>query len=349
MDLFSGSTADEVWRLAYAALTGAVARSKPQASRAGETIELLHAVLEISDPRQRWILSRHPPINPAFAIAEALWILAGSNDADVLNYWFPRLPDFQGEGPVYSGAYGHRLRKHFGIDQVRVACEALAANPASRQIVLQLWDARFDLPHADGAPSCADIPCNVVSLLKVRDGRLEWTQIMRSNDIHRGLPYNLVQFTVLQEVMAGWLSLELGSYRHWSDSLHVYLNDRKHFSCVQEPREELNSDSLKVDNARGDALITDLYRRMVELTVAEVSENTLGGIISIPEASVGYQNLLRVLGAESARRRRRYDQAQALMASCTNPQLRQVWSAWWARTQGGAISSASRGEGIVKC
>ncbi len=349
MEFIRGSTADEVWRQAYMALTGTSARSKVQASRAGDTLELLHAVLEIDDPRQRWVLSRHPAINPAFAIAEALWILAGSNDAEVLNYWFPRLPEFQGDGPVYSGAYGHRLRKHFGIDQIRRACEALAANPASRQVVLQLWDGRSDLPQADGAPRCADVPCNVVSLLKVRDGRLEWTQIMRSNDVHRGLPYNLVQFTTLQEVMAGWLGLEVGGYHHWSDSLHAYLNDRGCFSCAEEPKIEPNTDSLATENARGDALVEDLYGRMVELTMAEVSESQLGGIISVPDAPVGYQNLLRVLGAESARRRGRHDQAQAVMASCTNPQLAQVWSAWWARTRGPAGSARSPGGEVARC
>jgi len=168
MDLFRGSTADEVWRQAYKAVMASAGRSAAQPSRAGNTFELLHTVLEINDPRQRWITSRHPAINLAFGIAEALWILAGSNDAGVLNYWFPGLPEFQGEGPTYSGAYGYRLRRQFGIDQVRRACDALAANPTSRQVVLQLWDTCSDLPHADGAPRCADVPCNIVSLLTDR-------------------------------------------------------------------------------------------------------------------------------------------------------------------------------------
>jgi thymidylate synthase len=348
MHLFRGSTADEVWRHAHGALTEAAARSTPQPSRAGDTVELLHTVLEIDDPRQRWILSRHPAINPAFAIAETLWILAGSNDAHVLNYWFPALPEFQGVGPVYSGAYGYRLREHFGIDQIRRACEALAANPASRQVVLQLWDCRSDLPQVDGAPRCADVPCNVVSLLKVRDGRLEWTQIMRSNDVHRGLPYNLVQFTVLQEVMAGWLGLEVGGYHHWSDSLHLYLNDKARFSCRQKAVLEPNTDSLAISSDRGDALIADLYRRMVDLTAAELTESQLTGLIAIPYVPVGYQNLFRLLGAESARRRGRQNQAQDIMASCSNPQLRQAWSAWWARTQGVEAPTPSRTGGIAK-
>lgn len=349
MHLFRGSTADDVWRQAYGALTEAAVRSTPQPSRAGDTFELLHAVLEIDDPRQRWILSRRPAINPAFAIAECVWILSGSNDAGVLNYWFPGLPEFRGKSPEYSGAYGYRLRKHFGIDQVHRACEALAADPASRQVVLQLWDGPSDLPLADGRPRCADVPCNVVSLLKVRDGRLEWTQVMRSNDVHRGLPYDLVHFTVLQEVMAGWLGLEVGGYHHWSDSLHVYLNDRARFSCGEVPTLGPNTDSLAISHALGDALIADLYRRMVELTAPEVTENQLAELIALPDAPVGYQNLFRVLGAESARRRGRQDQAQAIMASCSNPQLWQAWSAWWARTEGAEAPPPSQTGGIAEC
>lgn len=349
MDVFRGLTADEVWRQAYEAVTATGARSTRQPSRAGDTLELLHAVLEINDPRQRWTASRHPAMNPAFGIAEVLWILAGSNDAQVLNYWFPDLPKFQGEGPTYSGAYGYRLRRQFGIDQIRRACDALAANPTSRQVVLQLWDARSDLPHADGTPRCPDVPCNIVSLLKVRDGRLEWTQIMRSNDVHRGLPYNLVQFTVLQEVMAGWLGLEVGGYHHWSDSLHVYAEDTAVFSCTGEPKLPMNPDSLAISGARGESLIADLYRRMVKLTAAEISVSQLAGIVLIPDAPVGYQNLLRILGAESARRRGRHDQAQAVMAKCTNPQLMHVWSAWWARMQGVAEQPSSRVEGNARC
>ena len=82
-------------------------------------------------PRQRWIVSRRPVINPAFGIAEVVWLLAGSNDAEVLNFWFPRLPEFAGHGPTYDGAYGYRLRKQFGIDQVRRVCDALSSNPST--------------------------------------------------------------------------------------------------------------------------------------------------------------------------------------------------------------------------
>ncbi len=311
---------------------GTAARAR-QPSRRGETIELLHVGLEVDDPRQRWVISRRPAINPAFAIADALWILAGSNDASVLNYWFRHLPEFAGDGPTYAGAYGYRLRQHFGVDQVKRACAALSSDPKSRQVVLQFWDVLADLPEADGIPRSADVPCNLMSMLKVRNGRLEWTQVLRSNDLHRGLPNNLVQFTLLQEVMAGWLGLEVGGYHHWSDSLHIYTDTLEEFSCADGAAEETNADSLAVPIDRGGPLVDEMYRRMVMLTAPELSESQLSEIISMGDAPVSYQNLLRVLGAESAPRRGRLDKAQAVMADCKNPQLVQVWSGWLDRVR----------------
>jgi hypothetical protein len=38
-------------------------------------------------------------------------------------------------------------------------------------------------------------PAVVAAFPKIRNGRLEWMQVIRSNDIFRGMPYNFVQFT----------------------------------------------------------------------------------------------------------------------------------------------------------
>ena len=257
------------------------------------------------------------------------------------------LPKFAGRGPTYAGAYGHRLREHFGLDQVKRACAALSSNPKSRQVALQFWDVLTDLPHADGVPRSADVPCNVMSMVKVRDRRLEWTQVLRSNDLYRGLPNNFVQFTMLQEVMAGWLGLELSGYHQWSDSLHIYADALDEFSCGTSVAEETNTDSLALPIDQGEQIVSEMYRRMTMLTAPELNEMQVSEIATIDDAPVGYRNLLRVLAADSARRRGRLDQAQSLMADCTNPQLVQVWAAWLERVRGiparRALASPSRG------
>lgn len=331
MELVRATTSDEAWQQAFRIVSTASREERRQASRVGDTYEVLHVAIEVEDPRQHWVTSRLPAINPAFGIAEVVWILAGSNDAKVLNYWFPQLPKYAGLGPFYSGAYGYRLRRHFGLDQLERACEVLCTNPNSRQVVLQYWDGRVDLPLADGLPRSADIPCNTMSLLKVRDDKLHWTQVMRSNDVCRGLPYNLLQFTVLQEVLAGWLGLDLGRYYHWSDSLHAYIQDFHEFSIRELADPLRNVDDLRTDATTGKNIIDEMFRRLEALAQPGLSSNDVSQLAVSSSLPPSYQNLLVVLAAESARRRGYLNQAQSMMVSCNNETLRRAWSSWTAR------------------
>jgi thymidylate synthase len=45
---------------------------------------------------------------------------------------------------------------------------------------------------------------------------------MRSNDVILGLPYDIFLFTMLQEILATTLNIELGCYHHVCGSLHLY-------------------------------------------------------------------------------------------------------------------------------
>lgn len=328
MKTFRSASADDLWRQAFRCLVDEQRQALPQKSRAGETIEALHVAFELANPRHRWVVSRRPAINPAFAIAEVIWILAGSNDASVLNYWNRQLPKYAGSTCTYPGAYGHRLRKHFGIDQIRRAVEVLRADPDTRQVVLQLWDSRQDLPHHDGRPQTCDIPCNITSILKIRDGRLHWTQVMRSNDVVRGLPYNIIQFTTLQELIAGWLGVELGPYHHWSDSLHIYQSDLSTFSASAESDTPPHCESLMTGLDKGELLLAQMYERLQKLTAERLSERDLECMALLESAPQGYQSLLAILAAEAARRRSWFDLMQKLESRCTDSQIQQVWTRW---------------------
>ncbi|MCY4108188.1 MAG: thymidylate synthase [Chloroflexi bacterium] len=305
-------------------------------------MEALHVAFELDDPRQRWTVTREPAISPAFAIAELFWMLAGKNEAPVLNYWNRQLPKYAGGGETYPGAYGHRLRTHFGLDQIRGAVECLRANPESRQVVLQLWDATQDLPTRDGRPRSADVPCNVVSLLKVRGGRLHWTQVIRSNDIIRGFPYNVIQFTGLQEILAGWLGVGLGPYFQWSDSLHVYESDLSRFRATDDGRVEPSEDSLGTAVEEGEAMIAELFSRLRGLVRDDLTKTQLEAVVRL-DGHLGYQNLLAILGAEAARRRGWFDVMERVEAFNENLALRQLWSRWKMGRASGRAKSARAG------
>jgi thymidylate synthase len=327
---YEADTADQVWRAAASELNGR-GGTKAQTGRGGITQELLHVVFTIRDPRQRWVVSRHPAINPAFAIAEVVWILNARNDAAFVNHWNPRLPQYAGNVDSYHAAYGFRLRKEFGFDQLERAYSALSNNPDTRQIVLQIWDPQIDFPDSSGQPVSSDIPCNVCALPKIRENKLEWLQIMRSNDLQRGLPYNFVQFTCLQEIMAGWLGVEVGDYCHISDSLHVYEKDAADLRAITPVEEAPSTDSLALARDESEAVLSEMNRLMSEMIVPELSRKTLCSLLSSELLPLAYQNLLRVVAADSARRRGWSEVSEELMTECNNSALVQAWEGWTAR------------------
>jgi thymidylate synthase len=327
--LFEGETADQAWRAAAEKFTQGVAG--PQPGRGGKTRELLRAVFTIRNPRQRWVVSRHPALNPAFAIAEVVWILNGRNDAAFVNHWNPRLPKFAGDVDTYHGAYGYRLRHAFGFDQLEQAYSALTHSPDSRQVVFQIWNPSVDFPDAAGRPVAADIPCNVCALPKVRGGKLEWLQIMRSNDVQRGLPYNFVQFTCLQEVMAGWIRADVGAYAHVSDSLHMYERDEAEMRSYVPSEEAENSDTLALPWKESHEVFSEMARLMEAIASPKLSRQTLRALLSSLALPRAHRNLLLVAAADSARRRGWTEDASELMAVCDNLALVQIWEGWSLR------------------
>jgi thymidylate synthase len=327
MHSFEGDSADQVWQAAAAAFERQQ-HGRNQPSRDGDTSEILHASFVIHDPRQRWVVTRRPSINPAFAIAEIVWILRGRQDSGFLNYWNPKLPRFAGEGPEYDGAYGYRLRHQFGMDQIERAYSALLSAPDSRQIVLQIWDPRTDLPSTSGIPASPDVPCNVCSLLKLREGRLEWAQIVRSNDLFLGVPYNFVQFTSLQEVLAGWLGLKLGSYLQFSDSLHVYHRD---FPRLAQPRRDItavNTDTLMLPKLDSDEAFADLEADMLMLMTEPLTDVCLKKA-ACRRRPPAFQNFILVLAAQAARKKGWTGAVKEMLSECSNPTFKALCAHWY--------------------
>ncbi len=330
--ILDADTADELWQFAAKWFMDGVATA--QTSRNGETSEVLHSALSLRNPRQRWIASRVPSMNPAFAIAEVIWILRGRNDSAFLNFFNPLLPKFQGEDSTYHGAYGFRIRSHFGIDQLNQAYFALLNNPDSRQIVLQIWDSASDLPFESGLPRSPDVPCNIVALLKIRDGRLEWTQIMRSNDLFRGLPHNIVQFTTMQEVLAGWLGLEVGSYNHFSDSLHLYSNDGEVRDRIQSVTIPQNNDNLCLSKEISDRVFYRLSDLGDFLISEDYDANKIIKIFEESEMPLAYQNFGVIMAADALRRRGEPVEVSRVMTKCSNDCLSEMFRRWCDRRNG---------------
>jgi thymidylate synthase len=214
--VLTGGSASELFVKACHAV---LATGQPVAPRGIPTIEVLGASLTLTDPRRRVV--DVPPvrvINPAFAAAEAAWILSGSDSPWIFQF-NERLAAYADDGRL-MGAYGPRLRRWHGrVDQLAQARHLLAADPATRRAVIQLFD-----PEAD-APGHKDVPCTLGYRFYLRDGLLHMHTTMRSQDLWLGFCYDIFTATILLELLAGWLDAEPGSYVVSVDSLHLYAGD----------------------------------------------------------------------------------------------------------------------------
>ena len=324
IEFIEGRTANEVWKKAANML---LSQEDTLSGRTGDVYELLHAFISIENPRQKWVYDRIPPISIGFALAELVWIMNGEERSEIINYWNPSLPKFAGDGDTYYGAYGKRIRSHFGFDQLEKAYSALQNIPESRQVVIQIYDVEKDFPIDNGHPRSKDIPCNICSLLKVRDGKLEWSQIMRSNDIRLGMPYNFVQFTSLQEILAGWLGLEAGSYNHYSDSLHLYCRDANKLGIGQEKEVE-NLDSLSLRRDESERIFKEIYNRMIVLTDTSISEKEIFSLAQLKSEYSSYNNIMLMIAAYVARKLNNTDLIDELIKKCTNNAYIAMWNRW---------------------
>ncbi len=327
MKIFEGKSVAEVWDHSYDFIFEK-SNHCIQDSRVGKTIEIMKVVFSVQNSRDRWIVNRHPMISPAFAIAEIFWILSGRNDASFINTWNPLMKKFAGDTENYYGAYGERMKANFGFDQIERAYDTLSKNPNSRQAVLQIWDVKKDLPETDGQPNSADIPCNISSILKIRDNKLEWSQIMRGNDFFRGTPYNFIQFTTLQEIMAGWLNVDIGEYVYFTDSLHIYESDLNKFHKRKETLSISNTDKLLFTKDEFDSFFPLCMNLLNKVEKYGLEESDVTDLINCSIIPQEYKNLLSLPLAYLAFKANNSELLCTCEKICTNNLLLTIWKFW---------------------
>jgi thymidylate synthase len=104
------------------------------------------------------------------------------------------------------------------------AYESLRRDKDSRQAFV-----RFSRPEHQWFGN-KDQVCTMHGQFFIREDRLHFTIVMRSNDVVKGLVYDMPWFCSLmermqQELLPIYPNLEVGSYTHIAHSLHVYERD----------------------------------------------------------------------------------------------------------------------------
>lgn len=190
-------------------------------SRNGPVVALDEPVIVTYEfPAERVVFAPEREANPFFHLYECLWMMNGQRDVSSVEKFVPGMRNFSDDGRTFNAAYGHRWRKHFGLDQIAWVVEMLKAEGGAdtRRAHIAMWD-----PRSDTKPSL-DLPCNLGVTFRVRsDGRLDMTVHNRSNDLVLGMTgANVVHMSFLHELVARASGFPIGRYHQISNDLHLY-------------------------------------------------------------------------------------------------------------------------------
>lgn len=185
----------------------------------GSNKEVIGASLLLRNPRARLSRSSDRGV-PLSAVGEFLWYLSGSDDIEFITAYIPKYEKEVGENGRINGAYGPRLFSSYGLNQFDAVADLIGRKAKTRRAVLQIYSAR-DLETDD------EVPCTTTLQFLNREGRLHLVASLRSNDAYLGLPHDVFCFTMIQEMMANRLGLELGEYTQLIGSFHLYDSARE--------------------------------------------------------------------------------------------------------------------------
>ena len=244
MRVFSGESPTALY---YNAMNTILTDGWEVAPRGKKVKELLGAAVEFQNPLNRVTFLGGRRVNPFFQIAESLWILSGRADVAWLLKFNANMGQFSDDGIWFNAPYGERIRtwnKNSAhdiiinpIDQMQDAFLKMSADYDTRQATIIISNPMFDNSRYTIGEKGKDIACNLAITFKIRFGKLYMMVVNRSNDLHWGLMgANLCQFSTIQETMAAWLGVEVGSYTQVTDSLHIYTDDYG-FKCTQDVQE----------------------------------------------------------------------------------------------------------------
>lgn len=183
--------------------------------------ELQNVNIIVENPRARIIACPERKFSAAYAFGELAWYLSGRNDVDTMGYYSKFIRNCSDDGKTLNSAYGYRIftgnHPKIGFDQWKNCIRLLSNDKDSRQAVIHL--------HTPNDQKTKDEVCTMSLQFLIRDNKLNMIVTMRSNDVILGLTYDAFAFTMMQEIMAKQLGVELGYYCHNVGSMHIYLGD----------------------------------------------------------------------------------------------------------------------------
>jgi len=192
--------------------------------------EKLNYQFIVLNPTSDPVITKDPERNVTIAdytMKEMALYNSGTNRVEdfekISKFWSKLAND---DGVTINSAYGYLIfyKKSCGngiFTPWEWAKQSLIQDKDTRQAIL-----RFSLPEHQ-ILGVKDFPCTIYGNFLIRDNKLNFTTVMRSQDLVLGTPYDVPWFCslmdrMIDELKAVYPDLTKGSYTHIMNSCHVY-------------------------------------------------------------------------------------------------------------------------------
>ena len=172
----------------------------------------------LSNPLDRMFRTDIKQLDLSVAVARFIWMMSGSNRLADIAFYEPKVKGFTDDGfSVPGSSYGQRIfQSSPGIDQLRAIIHRIKTDPNTRRATVSIYQ------PTDATRESKDIPCTFGLMYHPRNGVLNATTIMRSNNAIGLLQFNIFEFSLLAEVVAAEAGLPMGHLLHFAGSMHAF-------------------------------------------------------------------------------------------------------------------------------
>ena len=207
----------------------------------GNTKELCNYVMKIDDLDCEYVSLLTGGTNLTYVAAELLWYWSARNDLKFIGKFSNLWDKVTDDGETANSAYGYILQKKHGFNQIEKIIELLKVDPYSRRAVINI-----NVPN-ENVIDTNDEMCTICMNYQIRNNKLHCTCVMRSNDLNFGLRNDIAYFIYLQKYIAKRLDIEVGTYTHFTMSIHFYDRDFDFVKKVAYGTMETNNERLNIE------------------------------------------------------------------------------------------------------
>jgi thymidylate synthase len=157
--------------------------------------------------------------NLKYAKAEWQWYLSGDRNINKLGELYGKVPKIwqrmANEYDEVNSNYGWQWRRSHQLDKI---ITMLRSNPNTRQATISIYDGKEINDYK------YDTPCTYAIQFTILNDKLNMCVTMRSNDLWYGFCNDQYCFSMLQQLVADKLDIQVGTYYHFAHNLHLYNN-----------------------------------------------------------------------------------------------------------------------------